>query len=145
MSPNWNLGKKNPSQLFSLLFALILLHTLFTVQWTETQVYLGDVAPHPGGGSPVCHRQHLQLPAPRLPLHCQLPPGPPADLSGPNAAGHPQVPLHLLPGAAGLRQRPQPALLLLRDQRHTMQGHPLQSAEQRFLNVRSLQQGLHRS
>lgn len=64
----------------------------------QTQEPVGDVAPDSGGRGRVCHRQHLQLAAPHLAVHGQLPPGAAADLSGEDAAGHPQVPLHLLSG-----------------------------------------------
>lgn len=56
------------------------------------------MAPDPDCRGAVCHRQHLQLAETHLPLHCQLPPGAPADLTGEDAAGHPQVSLHLLLG-----------------------------------------------
>lgn len=56
------------------------------------------MAPDPDRRGAVCHRQHLQLAETHLPLHRQLPPGAPADLTGQDVAGHPQVPLHLLLG-----------------------------------------------
>lgn len=46
----------------------------------------------------VCHRQYFQLPTPHLTLYCQLSSGTVADLSWENAAGHSEIPLHLLPG-----------------------------------------------
>lgn len=85
----------------------------FTVQRGETQRRMGNVAPDIGCRGIVCHRQHLQLLAPHLPFHCQLPSGPLTDLTGPHAPGHPQVPLHLLSSSVSLCQWPQPALLLL--------------------------------
>lgn len=59
---------------------------------------MGDVASDPDSRGSVRHRQHLQLPQTHLPLHSQLPPGAPADLTGKDAAGHPQISLHLLSG-----------------------------------------------
>lgn len=68
------------------------------VQRQQTQEPVGDVAPDARSRGGVCHRQHFQLPAPHLALHGQLSPGAAADLSGEDAAGHPEVPFHLLSG-----------------------------------------------
>lgn len=46
----------------------------------------------------VRHRQHLQFAQTHLPLHCKLPPWATADLTGEDAAGHPQVSFYLLSG-----------------------------------------------
>lgn len=87
------------------------------VQLLSSAGGVGDVAPHADRRGSVRHRQHLQLPQTHLPLHRQLPPGATADLTGEDAAGHPQVPLHLLPGeasssvTAGRVDRPQSHML----------------------------------
>lgn len=98
---------------------------------------LGNVAPNFGGRGVVCHCQHLQLLAPHLPFYCPLPSGPLTDLTGSHAPGHPQVPFHLLAGAACLCQRAKPALFLLWNTwGQQVQGDPLQSSEQCLLNVK---------
>jgi len=59
---------------------------------------VGDVAPDTSSRGGVRHSKHFQFPAPHLAVHSQLSPGAAADLTGANAAGHPEVPLHLLSG-----------------------------------------------
>ncbi len=68
------------------------------VQLLSSQGGVGDVAPYADSRGSVRHRQHLQLTQAHIPLHCQLAPRAPADLTREDAAGHPQVPLHLLSG-----------------------------------------------
>lgn len=69
-----------------------------TVQLVSAKGGVGDVASNTDCRGAVRHSQHLQLPSTHLPLHSQLPPGAPADLTGEDAARHPQVSLHLLFG-----------------------------------------------
>ncbi len=74
-----------------------------SVQRLSSSCGVGDVAPYAHRWGSIRHRQHLELSASHLSVHRQLSLGPTADLSRPHAAGHPQVPFHLLSGAAGLR------------------------------------------
>ncbi len=76
--------------------------SLLTVQWLQTQGNLGNVAPHTSGWGSVRHRQHLQLSTSYLTLHGQFSPRSFADIIRTDASGHPEVPLHLLPGVACL-------------------------------------------
>ena len=100
------------------------------VQRPQPPRLLGHVAPHSGGRSVICDRKHLQLPAPHLPVHCELSPGAPADLAGEDAPGHSKVPVHILPRAAGLCERPESAVLLLRrNERVELQRHTVWKAE----------------
>lgn len=77
---------------------LLNLSFLPPVQLLPSKGRVGDVAPDLDSRGSVRHRQHLQLPQTHLPLHSQLPPRAPADLTGKDAAGHPQISLHLLSG-----------------------------------------------
>ena len=56
------------------------------------------MAPDADSRGSVRHRQHLQLAQTHLALHRQLTPRATADLAGTDAAGYPQVSLHLLSG-----------------------------------------------
>ncbi len=76
--------------------------SLLTVQWLQTQGNLGNVAPHTSGRGSFRHRQHLQLSTSYLALHGQFSPRSFADIIRTDASGHPEVPLHLLPGVACL-------------------------------------------